>query len=92
MEYEFDPDKNAANIEKHGLPLTLVEFFEWDSADTREDNRYDYPEQRFEATGLIGERVYVVIYCLCEDTARVISLRKAEKWEARRYVRYLTER
>jgi len=92
MEYEFDPAKNLINIKNHGLPLTDVAFFEWDTADIREDNRYDYPEQRFEATGLIGTHVHVVVYCLCDTTTRIISVRKAEKWEARRYVRYLEGR
>jgi len=92
MKYEFDPNKNASNIAKHGVPLTAVDGFEWGTADIREDHRFDYPEQRFEATGLIGEHVYIVVYCLRDDVTRVISARRAEKWEVRRYVRYLEKR
>jgi len=92
MGYEFDPDKNAANIAKHGISLREAEHFDWDMAETVEDTRYDYDEQRFKATGLIGEHVYVVIYCLREDVTRVISVRRAEKWEIKRYVHYLEKR
>jgi len=87
MEYEFDPNKNVTNIAKHGLPLTAVEFFEWDTAQIREDDRYDYSEQRFEATGYIGQHLYVLLYCLNDDTTRVFSLRRAEKYEERRYAK-----
>jgi uncharacterized DUF497 family protein len=45
-----------------------------------------YAEQRLEATGLIGERLHVMIYCLRSDVVRVISLRKANPREVRRYV------
>jgi len=85
MEYEFDPDKNALNIAKHGLPLTAIDFFEWDRADIREDVRFDYPEPRFEATGYIGQRLYVVIFCFRGDARRIISLRKANPREEKRY-------
>jgi len=87
MEYEFDPEKNTLNIGKHRLPLTAVEFFEWDTALIREDDRFDYPEQRFEATGYIGQRLYVLLYCLRGDITRVFSLRRAEKYEERRYAK-----
>jgi len=88
MQTEYDPAKNTRNLAKHGIPLALVESFEWDTAQIEEDTRFDYPEQRFEATGLIGADVYVVIYCYRGDTVRIISLRKASKKEAKHYVSY----
>jgi len=92
MQIEFDPGKDAANIAKHGVSLAEAERFEWDTAESVEDIRYDYDEQRFKATGFIGRDVYVVIYCDREGVTRVISLRKAERFEVRRYVHYLEER
>jgi len=85
LDIEYDADKDALNRSKHKLSLALAADFEWDTAQIREDDRYDYPEQRFEATGYIGLRLYVMIYCLRDDLARVISLRPAKPNEYRRY-------
>jgi len=84
---EFDPIKDAANLRKHGVSLALAVDFEWETARIEEDTRFDYEEQRFKATGYIGMRLYVLIYCLldCEDVTRVISLRPAEPKEYRHY-------
>jgi len=90
MEYEFDPEKDRLNQRKHGLPLMAADAFDWDSAHIREDDRFDYPEQRFEATGYIGFRLYVLIFCMNGDTVRLISLRRAEKYEERRYAKAQT--
>jgi len=86
MKIEYDPAKNGLNRRKHGIFLSLAEVFEWDTAQIEEDTRFDYPEQRFEATGYIGQRLYVMIYYLvADDIARIISLRRAEPREYRRY-------
>jgi len=87
MEYEFDPEKDKLNQQKHGLPLSAADAFDWDSAQIREDDRFDYPEQRFEATGYIGLRLYVLIFCMNDEMVRLISLRRAEKYEERRYAK-----
>ena len=86
MNYEFDPVKDTTNLGKHGMSLAEADGFEWETAAIREDVRKPYAEQRFEATGLMGERVYVMIYCLRGDATRVISLRKANPREVKRYV------
>jgi len=83
--YEFDPEKNAINVEKHGLPLTAIEFFDWDTAQIEEDTRFDYAERRFQATGYIGARLYFMVFCIRDERTRVISLRKANKREERHY-------
>jgi hypothetical protein len=88
MGYEFDPGKNAINIAKHqGVSLAHAEGFEWNTAVIREDTRKQYPEPRFEATGYIGERLYVMVYCVRNDATRVISLRKANKREEKSYAK-----
>lgn len=85
MEYEFDPAKDESNSDKHGLSLADADGFEWETAVVREDTRRQYAEQRFEATGYIGDRLHVMIYCRRTDVIRVISLRKANKREEKRY-------
>ncbi|WP_338860983.1 BrnT family toxin [Mycetohabitans rhizoxinica] len=85
MDYEFDPTKDDSNLDKHGLSLADAEFFEWETAVVRGDTRKEYAEQRFEAMGYIGERLHVLIYCFRGDVICVISLRKANKREEKRY-------
>ena len=62
MTFDFDPAKNVKNLAKHGVSLLEADHFEWETAAIREDTRKAYAEQRFEATGLIGERLFVMVY------------------------------
>ena len=63
MIYVFDPRKNDANVEKHDVPMLDALGFEWESAQVREDKRKTYAERRFEAIGLIEDRLYVLVFC-----------------------------
>jgi uncharacterized DUF497 family protein len=42
--YEYDPLKNESNFKKHGVYLSEVAYFEWDTAILKEDFRLTYPE------------------------------------------------
>ncbi len=85
MDYEFDADKDEANLKKHGLSFYEAYGFEWETATVREDTRKPYPEPRFVATGYIGNRIYVMVFCHRTDALRVISLRKANQREVKSY-------
>jgi uncharacterized DUF497 family protein len=85
VDFSFDPTKNARNIAAHGVSLERAAEFEWRGAFNREDTRHDYGERRFQAFGLIGSRVYILIHTPREGRVHVISLRKANKREVRRY-------
>jgi uncharacterized DUF497 family protein len=52
---------------------------------TREDVRQDYGEPRYVCFGLLAGEVVVMVYTERQRGAHVISLRKAEKHEARYY-------
>ncbi|VVE46137.1 BrnT family toxin [Pandoraea terrigena] len=85
MDIEFDPTKDQANRAKHGLSLALAEAFELDTALVEIDDRNDYKEERFIALGLIGDRVHVMVFTVRGEAIRVISLRKANRREVKRY-------
>lgn len=87
MKIESDPAKDRANAAKHGMSLVAAEGFDWDTALEREDDRFNYGEARFVALGLIGDRPPVLVFAegSHEDAVRAISLRPAEKHEARFY-------
>ncbi|MFT3906009.1 MAG: BrnT family toxin [Steroidobacteraceae bacterium] len=85
MQIEFDPAKNDANREKHGIELAAAERLEWDTAITWADARKDYGEGRECGIGYIGLALYFVVFVDRDQTRRIISLRKANRKEVKRY-------
>ncbi len=85
MLIEFDTAKDRANQAKHGISLAAAGFLEWESAVIDPDTRFEYGEERFQGLGLIGNRVYMVVFTVRGDGIRIISLRKANKREEKRY-------
>lgn len=86
MRYEFDPAKQATNVAKHGVWFSTADDFEWETAQVAVDGRQGYGEPRLIAAGLIGSRLHVLTFTLRENAVRIISLRKANQREVRRYV------
>ncbi len=87
MKFEWDSVKNAGNIEKHGICFedAAVVFLDMNAV-IIPDNRFDYQEERFIITGAITGRVHVVAYCeRANDVIRIISARKANRREQKRY-------
>lgn len=85
MAIEFDPEKDVANIAKHGVSLSAAGEMVLDDAVIVADNRFDYGEERFNAYGLIGETLHAMTFTLRGDDLRVISLRRARPREVKRY-------
>ena len=57
---------------------------------TIEDDRYGYGEQRFVTFGLLQGRVIAIIHTEQKDCIRIISARKATKYEQRTYFKQLS--
>jgi uncharacterized DUF497 family protein len=85
MELTFDPAKDAANREKHGISLQRAA--DMDIALVIEDDRFDYGEKRYRAFGLIDEDTYCLVFTVRGGAMRAISLRRAGEREMNRYVR-----
>jgi len=85
MQIEFDPDKNATNQKKHGLSLAEAEYMDLGNAAIDPDRRYAYGEDRFQALGQINGRMHLLVFTVRGDVLRVISLRKANPKEVKRY-------
>ena len=51
----------------------------------RQDNRWDYGEDRYQLLGTIEHRVFVVVYTVRGDVIRIISARKANQREVQDY-------
>ena len=89
MNVTFDPAKDAANVAKHGVSLTEAAGFEWGSAVVWPDTRRDYGEARMVALGYIGLRIIALVFVdrppEQPTERRIISLRKANSREVKRY-------
>jgi len=80
-----DPDKEDRNLAKRGLSMDLAECLDWTTALIWEDTRKDYGERRYCVLGFIADRLHSVVFTPREGQPRVISLRKANKREVKRY-------
>lgn len=87
MRFTFDPNKDAANIVKHGLSLADAPLV-FDAPDklTLESNRGTEPRLMDLALVEVAGVVLVLVYVLREpDEVRAISLRRASKQERKLY-------
>jgi uncharacterized DUF497 family protein len=84
--WAWDEGKRQANLAKHGVDFHLVLRFDWDDAEVEPDLRQDYGEERLRATGYIGTRLHILIYVEREGDKRLISLRKANRRELRKWL------
>lgn len=90
MRFTFDPNKDAANIEKHGLSLADAPLV-FNSPDklTLETPRDDEPRLMDVALVEVAGMVLVLVYVMRQpDTVRAISLRRASKQERTLYANW----
>jgi uncharacterized protein len=85
MPVTYDPAKSERNEAERGLAFSLVEEFDWSAALIAEDTRRDYDEQRYQALGMIGEYLHMLVFTPRDGAVHVISLRRANHRERTRY-------
>lgn len=85
MIYEWDEAKRRRNRETHGIDFAAADGFEWDNALTERDTRRDYGEHRFVSIGFLGPRLHVLVWTERGGHRRLVSLRRANPREIRRY-------
>ncbi len=85
MEMEFDAAKDALDLRRHGLPLVFeAQIIRFAVTDRRAD-RLDDGEERRIAYARIDGRFYACRYTLRGKAYRIISVRRANRREERRY-------
>jgi hypothetical protein len=89
MEFEWDEEKNEANIRKHGFDFADgTQLFDVNGQPflAAADLREDYAEERWEGIGMISGDVVVAVFVEKRPgLIRFISLRKANRREQRAY-------
>jgi uncharacterized DUF497 family protein len=84
--WDWDEDKRRANRLKHGVDFSYADRIDWSSATVEPDLRRDYGEDRMILTGMVEERLHVLIYTERLGRKRIISLRKANGREFDRWI------
>ena len=84
MDYERDEAKRRDTLVDRGVDFGSMVNFDWDTATVERDIRRG-DEIRFLATGSIQGRLHRLVYTMRGETVRIISLRKANAREVRRY-------
>ena len=86
MKFEWDEKKAATNLEKHGVPFAYAArvFLDPERQDFVDD-RKNYGEERRLTLGKIDGFILVISYTLRDRLIRLISARKANQRERKRY-------
>lgn len=83
MDLEWDTKKRTRNLEKHGIDfIDAQEVFEQAHVVSRSDRK---GERRYTAIGKVGNSIITVAYTVRRDKVRIISARKARRYEREKY-------
>ncbi|MGL4484648.1 MAG: BrnT family toxin [Anaerovoracaceae bacterium] len=93
LKFEWDDIKNEVNIRKHKISFAEATKVFWDNNSILfDDPEHSEYEERFLIIGITtSEKVCIVCHCYREDddVIRIISARKATKFESVKYFRNL---
>ena len=85
MKFEWDENKNKSNINKHGISFQLAaKVFQDDHVIILPDEFHSGDEERNIAIGMV-EKVLYVVFTERTDAIRIISARRATKFEVMLY-------
>ncbi len=92
MDFDWNDNKNQSNIAKHRIDFAdVAEMFDGPML-VEPDRREDYGEDRWIGIGLLRNIVAVVIFTEpATDKIRIISARKANKYERSKFEQWLAE-
>ena len=86
VDYEWDPAKAAANVEKHGVSFADAVTALKDELALTIPDPDSVGEDRFVSVGMDATgQILVTVFTFRADVVRIISSRKASKGERKRY-------
>ncbi len=85
MKIIFDPEKRRLTLQDRGLDMARASEVLGGIAITSEDERKDYGETRFITVGYLDGRMVSLAWTRREDAYRIISMRKANDREQKKY-------
>lgn len=84
MDFEFDPDKSATNLMKHGIDFLEAQAL-WEDADRLIVPARTQGEARYMLVGKMGQKHWSAIFTYRGKAVRIISVRRARKEEVDAY-------
>lgn len=89
MDIEFDEEKRRQTLQHRGLDFAdAARLFQMRTI-VHLDDREQYGEVRFQTIGFLDERLIMVVWTQRGATRRIISMRKCNAREQRRYGKQL---
>ena len=84
IRYEWDENKRTETLREREIDFDSMNDFDWETAIHQRSDRDG--ETRWASFGLIGNRLYHVVWTERDNCIRIISLRKANVKEIASYV------
>lgn len=86
MNFEWDEAKSETCLTQRGFDFAYAAraFFDPHRI-VQADARHSYGEERYQLTGMIEKRLFVVVYTPRRNAIRIISARKANQREVNHY-------
>ena len=91
VRFEWDERKRLVNIAKHGIDFKDVVTVFDEFTFTKLDDRFAYGEQRFLTFGPFLGEVLAISHTENDVLIRIISARKAEKYEQEEYYKNIRD-
>jgi len=84
VDVSFDPEKRAWTLAERGLDFGDAGRVFAGATLTQEDDRFAYPEPRFQTYGRLDGRIVLLVWTPTPAGIRVISMRNCHDKESRR--------
>ncbi len=86
MQFEWDPAKNDSNLAKHGMSFVAAsQIFDDPRHVVLDSTKPGNGERRYKAVGIIGDKLFTVIFTERGANCRIISARRSRPDERREY-------
>lgn len=86
MEFEWDDAKSERCLSQRGFSFVdVIPAFADPARDIEVDDRWNYGETRYRLYGRVAGRLFVITYTVRSRVIRIISARKANARERRRF-------
>ena len=93
MQFEWDEKKNEVNLRTHGIDFNHISEIFNGPMIINIDNRFPYDEERYIGIGFLRNIIAVVAFVEKEeDVIRIISVRKANKYESKIFEKEIRDR
>lgn len=89
--FEYDPEKSAINLAKHGIDFEQAQAL-WKDDDIVTIEARSDEEWRMLVTGMIEDKYWSAVVTRRGDNVRMISVRRARQNEVERYDRQKDQR